>query len=107
MKTCHVSVDGFCKVVDIMKTKTMLTQVYSFPGFRARARFKCGVFQDPTARVIELVRRQKKRFVRVASAIRAASMTIGSTAFVIWMRVGHASIWNLSTGAWIVAGARP
>jgi hypothetical protein len=66
-----------------MKTKTMLTQVYSFPGFRALARFKCGVFQDSTARVIELVRRQKKRFVQVASDRREASMTTGSTAFAI------------------------
>jgi hypothetical protein len=90
-----------------MKTKTTLTQVYSFPGFRARARFKCGVFQDPTARVITLVRRKKKRFVRVANAVHKASMTIGSTAFVIWMPVVLESIWSSSIGEWSAVGVRP
>jgi hypothetical protein len=43
-----------------MKTHTSFRQLYSFPGFGAKARFKCGVRGDPGARVVELVRHQKK-----------------------------------------------
>ncbi len=89
-----------------MKTKTALIQTYSFPGFRARARFKCGVFQDPTARVLELVRRQKKRFVQVAGVVRKASTIGDCTAFVIWTQAEPESIWNSSTGEWSAVGAR-
>jgi hypothetical protein len=53
-----------------MKTKTTFSQLYSFPGFRARPRFKCGVFQDPKARVVDLARRQKKRFVPAVNVHR-------------------------------------
>ena len=43
-----------------MKTKTCFRALYSFPGFQALARFKSGVTGDPHARVVALVRRQKK-----------------------------------------------
>lgn len=52
-----------------MKTKTSFRDLYSFSGFRARARFKCGVKGDPVARVVELVRHQKKRLLRLRAII--------------------------------------
>lgn len=90
-----------------MKTKTSFSQLYSFPGFRARPRFKRGVFQDPKARVVELVRRQKKRSVRVAGNLHEAFTIIGSIGSAIWMPAAIESIWTLSTGAWTAESARP
>jgi hypothetical protein len=84
-----------------MKTKTSFHSLYSFPGFRARSRFKSGVFQDPKARVVELVRRQKKQSVQYA-AHRHEFITInGFTESGMWMPAACASIWNSSTGGFI------
>ena len=90
-----------------MKTKTTFSQLYNFPGFRAQTRFKCGVFQDPRSRVVDLVRRQKKRFVQVASAHRGVFTITASTAFVIWQPGVIEFIWTSSIGVWTVNGARP
>ena len=90
-----------------MKIKTTLSQLYNFPGFRARARFKCGVFQDCRARVVALARRKKKRFVQGADIPRRVFTIIGFTVFEIWMPAARASSWNLNTGVWIAAGVRP
>lgn len=89
-----------------MKIKTTLYSLYSFPGFRARSHFKSGVFQDPKARVIELVRRQKKRFVQHA-AHRLEAITInGFTESGMWMRAACGFIWNSSTGDFIAGRAK-
>jgi hypothetical protein len=42
-----------------MKTKKSFSEIYSFPGFRARSTFKKGILGDPKARVVKLERRQK------------------------------------------------
>lgn len=89
-----------------MKTKTTFSQLYNFPGFRARARFKCGVFKDSKARVVELIRRQKKRFVPVAESRHDAFTTTGFTAFAIWMREACESTLISSTDAWNAAGVK-
>ena len=47
-----------------MKTCTTLSELYSHPGFRARSKLT-GIYGDPYARVIRLVRRQKKQFAQV------------------------------------------
>lgn len=57
-----------------MKEKESLSALYSFLGFRARSRLK-GIYQDQTARVVELERRQKKQPVRCAEKVIGASMT--------------------------------
>jgi len=90
-----------------MKTKTTFSQLYNFHGFRARARFKSGIFQDPHARVVGLVRRKKKRFVRGVGIPQKVFTIIGFIAFEIWMPAKLASFWSLSTGVWIVGGVRP
>ena len=48
-----------------MKTCKTLSELYSHPGFRARSKLT-GVYGDPYARIIKLVRRQKKPFVQFA-----------------------------------------
>lgn len=91
----------------LMKTKTTFSQLYNFPGFRALARFKSGIFQDPQARVVSLIRRKKKRFVPGASIPGRVSTIIGFIGFVIWLPATLESIWNSNTGAWIAGSAKP
>ena len=43
-----------------MKHTQTLSAVFSFPGFRARSRLQ-GIFGDPHARLVTLVRRKKRR----------------------------------------------
>jgi hypothetical protein len=90
-----------------MKTKTSFSQLYDFPGFRARARFKSGVFKDPIARVVELARRQKKRFVPAAERRHGVSTTGGLTASAIWMPADIASTWISSIDASHAGGVKP
>lgn len=82
-----------------MKTKTSLRSLYSFPGFRALARFKCGVKGDPKARVVQLVRRQKKRPALAAGEQSRGSAPGGLTAFGTWTPRTRAFIWTSNTGA--------
>ncbi len=89
----------------LMKTKTTFSQLYSFPGFRARARFKSGIFQDPHARVVSLVRRKKKRFVQGANIPGRVSTIVGFIGFVICAQGQCESTWNSNTGAWIAGSA--
>jgi hypothetical protein len=87
-----------------MKTQTTFSHLYNFPGFRARAQFKCGVFQDSKARVVELTRRQKKRFVPVAGSHPGVSTTVGLIASAIWMPEVLESTLTSSIGGWNAAG---
>jgi len=48
-----------------MEKRRRLLDEYQFPGYRPRAGIR-GVFGDPRARVIQLKRRQKKRYAAVA-----------------------------------------
>jgi hypothetical protein len=88
-----------------MKTKTSLRSLYNFPGFRALARFKCGIKGDPKARVIQLVRRQKKRFAQGAAGESTVFAPGEPTASEIWMPPTCVSIWTLNTGAWLARTA--
>jgi preprotein translocase subunit Sss1 len=90
-----------------MKTKTTFSQLYNFPGFRARARFKSGIFQDSHARVVSLVRRKKKQFVQGVNIPGKVSTIIGFIGFVIWPPAILESIWNSNTGVWIAGSAKP
>lgn len=85
-----------------MKTKTSFSDIFSFPGFRARSRFKCGVLGDPAARVVKLVRRQKKTSAPVAIVRYVVSGTVVFTAFETWMQRVLISTWTLNTAALIV-----
>jgi hypothetical protein len=76
-----------------MKTKRMFAELYSFPGFRAKAKFK-GVFGDPHARIVDLRRVQKKRHALSAGGVRGAFTIAESTKYAIWTAAGCESTWN-------------
>src|SRR5882724_3452642 len=56
-----------------------LWDTYRFPGFRPHP-IVTGIFGDPYARIIRLVRRSKKRPVEPADGPRAAGTTAGGGA---------------------------
>jgi len=90
-----------------MKTKKSFSEIYSFPGFRARAKFKKGILGDPKARIVELVRRQKKRFVQPAANHPEVSTINVSTRSEISPVGISGSIWNLHTAELTANIARP
>ncbi len=90
-----------------MKTKRSLSEVYSFPGFQARAKFKKGILGDPKARVITLVRRQKKRFVQVAEEPPIVITINVITALGILPAVICGFTWNLNIAGLIAKDVRP
>lgn len=85
-----------------MKIKTTFSQVYSFPGFRARTRFKSGVKGDSNARVVELARHQKKRFVPYVEQYLGVFTTTEHTGFGTYLAVECESTLNSSIGEFIV-----
>lgn len=89
-----------------MKTKTTLNDLYSFPGFRARSRLK-GILGDSPARIVTLVRRQKKRHAPHAAIASGDSTIAESTGSEIKTPVGPGSTWNSSTDACAAGAARP
>ena len=78
-------------------TKT-LSAVFSFPGFRARSQLQ-GIFGDPHARLVVLVRRKKRRCAPAAGPDPGRSMTVRRGGCGIPMRPAGASTWRLSNGA--------
>ena len=79
-----------------METRKTLRDIYSFPGFRARATLKPHP-KDPQGRIVRLERRQKKQSARVAVQPYQAFETDALTWFVIWMPVqpGYTSNSNI------------
>lgn len=88
-----------------MNTNTTFSQLYSFPGFRARTRFKCGIKGDPKARVVALVRRKKKRCVRFVGRYPEASTIIKPTGHVTWLPERCGYMLSLGTDGLRVGGA--
>ena len=88
-----------------MKTKITFSQLYDFPGFRAKARFKSGIKGDHKARVVELTRHQKKRFVQYAEQHHEVFMTTEYIGFVTCLQEGCESTLNSSIGEFTVRGA--
>ncbi len=87
-----------------MKTQTSLNALYSFPGFRARSRLK-GILGDSHARVVTLMRRQKKRCAAHAARLLAASTTARAIKYGMWTRAAHGFTWHSSIAGWIAADA--
>lgn len=77
-----------------MKKNKKLLEEYRFPGFRPLAIIK-GKFGDNRARIIQLVRRQKKLFVAVAGLFHEVSMTIKPKLLGICLVAMLESIWKL------------
>ena len=82
-----------------MKRIQTLSALFSFPGFRARSRLH-GVFGDPHARLVTLVRRKKRRCARVVERGTGPSTTARRAGCGILMPPAGASTWRLSNGAW-------
>ena len=90
-----------------MKTKKSFSEIYSFLGFRARTKFKKGILGDSKARVVELVRRQKKRFVRVAARLPRVITTNAFTVLEILIAEICGFTWSLSTAESTAKVAKP
>jgi hypothetical protein len=89
-----------------MATKTTLKELYSFPGFRARATLKPHA-TDPEGRIVTLERRQKKRFVPAAAKRYAAFGIAELTWCGIWMPEQPASTLRLNTAGCTARTVRP
>ncbi len=78
------------------KTKRLLDE-YRFPGFHPKATVK-GKFGDNKARIIQLVRRQKKLFVVAVARFLGNSMTVKQDWLGICLAVMPESIYLLKSG---------
>ena len=67
------------------KRKRRLWHAYALPGFRPEGIVR-GIFGDPKARIIKLIRRSKKR----AAAVVDASITAGMIARFAACAISHA-----------------
>ena len=81
-----------------MKQTQTLSALFSFPGFRARSRLQ-GVFGDPHARLVVLVRRKKLPCAPAVGRSTAPSTTARRAAGIQIPQAG-ASTWHLSSGGW-------
>ena len=89
-----------------MKTKTTLNALYSFSGFQARSQLK-GIFGDSPARIVTLVRRQKKRRAHHVVPRPEASMIAGPTGSETWTRAVHGCISNSNIAGCSAGIAKP
>ena len=82
-----------------MKHPQTLSALFSFPGFRARSRLQ-GIFGDPHARLVALVRRKKRPCAPAVGRRTGPSTTARRAGCGIPMPRAGASIWRLSSGGW-------
>jgi len=83
------------------KRKRRLWDAYAFPGFRPLPTVR-GVFGDPKARVITLVRRSKKTPAAAVVVSSPAGTTVGGAGFAISRAAMRAST-SISTYAACIA----
>jgi hypothetical protein len=79
------------------KRKRRLWDAYTFPGFRPQPAVR-GVFGDPKARVITLVRRSKKRSAVAAVVFIPVGTTGERAACAICLAATRASTWSSKYG---------
>jgi len=79
------------------KQKRRLTEAYAFPGFRPQPTVR-GVFGDPKACVIDLVRRSKKQPAAAAAGSTTAGTTGVRAEHGICRAVTGGSIWSSRSG---------
>jgi hypothetical protein len=89
-----------------METIKTLKDIYSFPGFRARARLKPHS-KDPGGRIVKLERRQKKLFALAAVRRYQAFDPDAIMWYETWMPGQPASTLNSSTAVLPVRGVKP
>jgi hypothetical protein len=76
------------------KSKRRLQDAYTFPGFRPRATIK-GVFGNPKARIVTLVRHSKKHAVAVVAWSALVGTIERYAGFVISLVAIRACTWSL------------
>jgi len=76
-----------------------LSALFSFPGFHARSRLQ-GIFGDPHARLVTLVRRKKLPCARAAGRGLGLSTIAGRAECETPMPPAGASMWRMSNGGW-------
>jgi hypothetical protein len=81
-----------------------LRDAYRFPGFRPIEEVR-GVFGDPHARIVTLVRRSKKRHAAPADEHIAGGTIASFAELAIFRPVACASSWNSKCDASVAAGA--
>ena len=89
-----------------METIQTLRDIYSFPGFRARAKLKPHP-EDPEGRIVRLERRQKKQSALDVVERSQAFETDEFTWFETWMLGQPASTLNSSTAGLPVRIVKP
>ena len=82
-----------------MKHPQTLSVLFSFPGFRAHSRLQ-GIFGDPHAKLITVIRRKKLPCAPAVGHGTAPSTTARRAACGIPMRRAGVSTWRLSSGGW-------
>jgi len=94
-----------------MENYRRLRDLFSFPGFVARAKFKeepDGLDTRMMNVVVTLRRKKKRQCVRTADIAVVVATTSARIAHAMSRWLGAASImWSLSAGAYIARGARP
>jgi hypothetical protein len=83
-----------------------LSDAYRFAGFRPLATVK-GIFGDPQARLVKLIRRGKKRSAVVAVQPRRGGTTAVIDGFVICPAAVIAFIWRWKFAGWTAGGVAP
>ena len=82
-----------------MKDTQTLSALFSVPGFRACSRLH-GIFGDPHARLVTLVRRKKQPSAPAVGRGIAPSTTARRAGCGIPMRRAGVSTWRLNNGGW-------
>ena len=76
-----------------MRKNRRLLDEYRYPGFHPRAAIQ-GIFGDPKARVIQLIRHQKKRYADVAVRYIGVITTRQYEGYEIYRAGMYVSIWR-------------
>ena len=86
------------------RKRRRLVDAYTFPGFRPRATVQ-GLFGDPHARLVTLVRRGKKRSAAHVARFTEAGTTVPGDGFGICPAVRTGFTWTWKCGESTAVGA--
>ena len=81
-----------------------LWDTYAFGGFRVQPTVR-GIFGDPKARIVSLVRRSKKRHAAAAQGCSVVGTTEEFVRFGICPAATRGCIWSSRFGEWIAEAA--
>ncbi len=95
----------FVQNIFMLKTHE-LRDAFRFPFFTPTLRVR-GVFGDPQAIIVDLVRRQKKRSAAPVDSAVVLGTTVAPSPFVIFPVEGEESTFALASDAYTVPAARP